>query len=123
MADVVAEPDDSGMARMPSDPEVLAKRKARLALANRTDAFAVFDEYAWDIIVKAHEEDMRCGGLERIFPGPNSAEYVPFLEEESYANLVLRKWHEAGGGDIFRLNESHSPLPPWVPRQVCFAST
>jgi tubulin polyglutamylase TTLL4 len=122
MSDILPEEDYSGMARMP-DPEVLAKRKARLTVANRTDALALFDEYAWDIIVKHHEEDMRCGGLERIFPSADSGQYVPYVAEETYANLVLRKWHEAGGGEIFRLNEPHSPLPPWVPRQVCFAST
>lgn len=122
MTDAVPEDDDSGMARMPT-PEVLAKRKARLTLANRADALALFDEYAWDIIVKHHEEEMRCGGLERIFPTADSDQYVAYLAEESYADLVLRKWHEAGGGEIFRLNEPHSPLPPWVPRQVCFAST
>lgn len=122
MTDVVPEDDHSGLSRMPSD-EVLAKRKARLMVADRTDALALFDEYAWDIIVKHHEEDMRCGGLERIFPTADSGQYVPYVAEESYANLVLRKWHEAGGGEIFRLNEPHSPLPPWVPRQVCFAST
>lgn len=123
MTDVAfIEDDESGLARMPV-PEVLAKRKARLALSNRTDALALFDEYAWDIIVKAHDEDMRSGGLERIFPSSECGQYVPYFAEESYANLVLRKWHEAGGGDLFRLNEPHSPLPPWVPRQVCFVST
>lgn len=116
------EGDESGLARMPP-PEVLAKRKARLALASRTDALALFDEYAWDIVIKSHDEDMRCGGLERIYPTAESAQYVPYFDEETYANLVLRKWHEAGGGEIFRLNAAHSPLPPWVPKQVCFAST
>jgi tubulin polyglutamylase TTLL4 len=122
MTDVVPEDDDSGLARMPA-ADVLAKRKARLAIANRTDALALFDEYAWDIIVKAHDEDMRCGGLKRIFPTPEASQYTSYFTEESYANLVLRKWHEAGGGELFRLNEPQSPIPPWVPRQVCFSST
>lgn len=122
MTDAVPDDDESGLTRMPT-PEVLAKRKARLAISTRTDALALFDEFAWDIIVKAHDEDMRSGGLERIYPCENAAEYVPYFTEESYSNLVLRKWHEAGGGDLFRLNETHSPLPPWVPRQVCFART
>lgn len=112
---------DSLYARMPA-PEVLAKRKARLALANRAeDALALFDEYAWDIIVKAHDEDMRSGGLQRIFPAADSAQYTAYFTEESYANLVLRKWYEAGGGDLFSRNAPHSPIPPWVPRQVSFS--
>jgi len=121
MADVLPEQDgDNVYARMPP-PEVLAKRKARLALANRAeDALALFDEYAWDIIVKAHDEDMRSGGLERIYPSSDGAQYTPYFTEESYANLVLRKFYEAGGGELFRMNEPHSLIPPWVPRQVCF---
>lgn len=122
MTGAISEDDDSNLGRMPS-AEVLAKRKAQLANAHRTDALALFDEFAWDIIVKAHEEDMRCGGLERIFPTAEAAQYTAYFTEESYANLVLRKWHEAGGGELFRLNESHSPIPPWVPRQICFTST
>merc|ERR1712072_1471840 len=73
MTDVVPEDDDSGMAHKPSE-ETLAKRKARLAIANRTDALALFDEYAWDIIVKSHDEDMRSGGLERIYPTAESSQ-------------------------------------------------
>ena len=68
------------------------------------------------------------------------ARYVHYWGEESYCNLILRKWQEAGGrslrffhggssegkqtllrppwphpgGAIFRSKK----LPPWVPRQV-----
>lgn len=122
MSGAVPEDDDSGLSLMPA-PEELEKRKARLAVANRTDALALFDEYAWDVVLKSHDEDMRSGGLERIFPSAEAAQYTPYLTEESYANLVLRKWHEAGGGDLFALTGSQSPLPPWVPRQVCFSHT
>jgi len=122
MTDAVQEEDDSNFARRPP-PERLACLKTRLLRANGTDALALFDEYAWDIIVKAQEEEMRSGGLEKIFPTAEAAQYTAFLTEESYANLVLRKWHEAGGAELFRLNEPHSPIPPWVPRQVCFTST
>jgi len=123
MTDVtLPEDDESTMCRMPA-PEVLAKRKARLAVSTRTDALAHFDEYAWDIVVKAHDEDMRSGGLERIFPTAESSQYTSYFTEESYQNLVLRKFYEAGGADLFRLNDPHSPIPPWVPRQTCFSST
>lgn len=122
MTDAGQEDDESNMGRMPT-PELLAKRKSRLALATRTDALALFDEYAWDIIVKAHDEEMRSGGLQRVFPCAEAAQYTAYFTEESYANLVLRKWHEAGGSELFRLNDPHSPIPPWVPRQTCFSST
>jgi tubulin polyglutamylase TTLL4 len=122
MSGAIPEEDDSALGRMPCLEE-LAKRKAMLAVASGTEAIALFDEFAWDIVLKSHDEDMRCGGLERIFPTAESAQYTAFFSDESYANLVLRKWHEAGGDMLFKLEGSHSPLPPWVPRKVCFSST
>jgi len=123
LQDVSAQEDESNMGRMPA-ADVLAQRKTRLAIANRRDALAIFDEYAWDIVLKAHEEDMRCGGLCRIFPREDSSQYTAYFTEESYANLVLRKFYEAGGGDIFGAVGDHNvPVPPWVPRRVSSATT
>jgi len=114
---------DSTIASMPSTEE-LRIRKIKLSTASAKDAVASFDEFAWDIVMKAHDEDMRSGGLERIFPNAASEQYAQYFQDgESYANLVLRKWHEAGGGNLFGLSDSHSPVPHWVPRQVCFSST
>jgi len=123
LQDVSAQDDESNMGRMPA-ADVLAQRKTRLAIANRRDALALFDEYAWDIVLKAHEEELRCGSLCRIFPAADSAQYTAYFTEESYANLVLRKFYEAGGGDIFgAIGDRNVPLPPWVPRRVSPAST
>jgi len=99
-------------------PEELARRVARLAQASSEDALAFFDEAAWELVLDSHEEDMRCGGLTRIYPTANSAQYTSYFTEESYANLVLRKWYEAGGGRLFQADGPHPPPPPWVPRQV-----
>merc|ERR1711865_799706 len=70
-------------------PERLACLKTRLLRANGTDALALFDEYAWDIIVKAQEEEMRSGGLEKIFPTAEAAQYTAFLTEESHALVPI----------------------------------
>jgi len=121
-------------------PSELAARHARLSAAEGLDAVALFDEAAWEIALTSYEEDMRSGGLERIFPCADGSKYVPFFEEsllhtgggdpilvkETYANLVLRKWHEAGGGSLFTPAQEggrHPVLPPWVPRQVAFTHT
>jgi len=95
------------------------------ACENPLDAVALFDEVAWEVVLEAHDQDMRIGGLERIFPTGNSNRYTQYLQEESYFNVVLRRWYEAGGGDAFFGPEATSAqtLPPWVPRQCCFAST
>merc|ERR1719253_2078570 len=107
---------------MPSAAD-LAKRAARLAACSPSDAVALFDELAWETVLTSHDEDMRSGGLQRIFPTPSSSRYTAFLGEESYQNLVLRRWHEAGGGDIFKRRGLYPPPPPWVPRQISFSKT
>lgn len=113
--------DDAGT---PLSADELAKRAAKLAdCDNPLDAIGLFDELAWEIVLEAHDQDMRSGGLERIFPTAQASRYVPYFEEESYCNLVLRKWYEAGGGEAVFSPDSKVPLPPWVPRQVCFEST
>lgn len=102
---------------------VLAARAAKIARASEpVEALRHFDELAWELVQEAQDEDMRCGGLERIYPTATCAEYVQFMGEESYANIVLRKWHEAGGGELFRPSNRHL-LPPWVPRQICWSRT
>jgi len=93
-----------------------------LECGSARDALAQFDEAEWEMAVDAHDEDMRSGGLERIYPTANSHRYVQYMGEESYCNVVLRKWQEAGGGKLFSPS-SASRLPPFVPRQVCFSRT
>eukprot|EP00927_Polykrikos_kofoidii_P082161 TRINITY_DN8097_c0_g1_i1.p1 TRINITY_DN8097_c0_g1~~TRINITY_DN8097_c0_g1_i1.p1 ORF type:complete len:694 (+),score=85.37 TRINITY_DN8097_c0_g1_i1:162-2243(+) len=108
--------------------EELASRAATIAACESPmDALAHFDELAWETVIEAHDADMRCGGLQRIYPTAESFQYVRFMEEESFFNLVLRKWYEAGGGKIFgsgcHKTRAAPVVPSWVPRKVCFQQT
>merc|ERR1712232_558931 len=38
------------------------------ACPNAKDAVKLFDRAAWDLVLEAHDQDMRCGGLMRIYP-------------------------------------------------------
>jgi hypothetical protein len=101
----------------------LAKKAAHLANCKTPlDAVNSFDEMAWDLVLEAHDEDMRSGGLERIYPTSESAKYVPFMAEEAYSNVVLRKFYEAGGADQFWGSKATSSqsLPVYVPQKTCF---
>lgn len=102
----------------------LRERAVRL-LACKTpqEAVAAFDEADWDLVMDCHDEDYRSGGLQRIYPTPNSRDYLPFLEQESYCDVVLRLWQEAGGGSLFTKSDNDKLLPSWVPRQVCLSRT
>lgn len=102
--------------------EMEKKANKLAACSSSVEAVAAFDETAWQLIIDSHEEDMRCGGLERIFPSPHSGRYSNYFVKESYCNMVLRRWHEAGGGDLFR-GSAQKLLPHWVPRQICFSKT
>lgn len=104
--------------------ETLEKRAARfLACETPLEAVALFEQPEWELVLDSHDEDMRCGGLERIYPTQDSVQYVSYLDEESYCNVVLRMWQEAGGGELFAQSEGSKVLPPWVPSQVCFTRT
>lgn len=102
--------------------EESCQRAEKLAACKTpAEALGSFDELAWGIILDCHDEDMRSGGLEMIHPTPKGSTYAPFFAKESYHNLVLRKWQEAGGGELFTNKSKLSRLlPSWVPRQVCF---
>jgi len=103
--------------------EEMAQRAKKLASCESPiESLAQLDEAAWEMVIESHEEDMRSGGFERCFPCPNASEYVHYWPEESYCNMVLRRWHEAGGGEIFQ-SDIQKLLPPWVPRQVSFVKT
>jgi len=121
MADV--EPEEfeevSDRVRSPAECGAMA---AKLSSCSAQEALAMFDESAWNIILDSHDEEMRSGSLRRVFPSDEPNRYLPFFSEESFANVVLRKWHEAGGAEAFRHTGAHS-LPPWVPRPVRFSRT
>jgi len=121
MADVEPDAAEESDDRIRS-PEDHAATAARLAASSPQEALAMFDESAWNIVLDAYDEEMRSGGLRRIFPSNDPNLYLPYCPEETYANVVLRKWHEAGGADAFRQSRAHS-LPPWVPRPVRVSRT
>eukprot|EP00929_Paragymnodinium_shiwhaense_P096941 TRINITY_DN5869_c0_g1_i2.p1 TRINITY_DN5869_c0_g1~~TRINITY_DN5869_c0_g1_i2.p1 ORF type:complete len:695 (-),score=158.93 TRINITY_DN5869_c0_g1_i2:161-2245(-) len=108
----------------------LVKRAAKLAACSAEDAIALFDEVAWELVMESHDQEMRRGGLERIFPTAQSSKFSAYFEQESYFNLVLRRFYEAGGGALFGMPSASLPnataaptIPPWVPRQVEFRPT
>jgi len=104
-------------------PSELAKKAACLAKCKTPlDAVKLFDETAWDLVMEAHDQDMRCGGLERIYPTSQSSKYVEFMGEESYSNVVLRRFYEAGGADKFWGSEARfaNSLPAYVPQKISF---
>jgi len=107
-----------------ADAETLARRAEKLAACeNPLDAVALFDEEAWHMVLDAYDEEMRSGGLERIFPTAESARYLPFASEESYYNVVLRRWYEAGGGELLQRQGGDKVAPDWLPRLVSFSRT
>jgi len=116
--------DGCSAGSIPSTSE-MAKRAAKLvACENPVDALAFFDEFAWELVLEAHDQDMRRGGLERIYPTAETSRYVQYLTNESYCNLVLRKWYEAGGPALFEPGASmQQTMPPWVPHICCHSST
>jgi hypothetical protein len=94
-----------------------------LTNAEGIEALNCFSQAEWQLIMDAHDEDMRSGALERIFPlKENAAYFSTFLPTLRHSNLVLQKWLEAGGPDIFRLDFQHL-LPDFLPKQVCFSRT
>lgn len=77
-------------------------------------------EAEWRLILETHDEYMRRGHLERIYPATETvATYLPFFTTQRYSNMVLAKWLELGGARCF-LPQNRSELPPWVPRQTRF---
>eukprot|EP00747_Dinoflagellata_sp_TGD_P120920 gnl/TRDRNA2_/TRDRNA2_173350_c1_seq1.p1 gnl/TRDRNA2_/TRDRNA2_173350_c1~~gnl/TRDRNA2_/TRDRNA2_173350_c1_seq1.p1 ORF type:complete len:728 (+),score=98.84 gnl/TRDRNA2_/TRDRNA2_173350_c1_seq1:263-2185(+) len=109
--------------REPLSDEELEKRTKRLSKCNPAEAIALFDDRAWDAVLNFHDENMRCGDLECIFPLADSGQYSTFFAEETYGNVILQKWQEAGGGDMFRRDWAGPSPPAWVPRQICFQRT
>lgn len=79
-------------------------------------------EAEWRLILEAHDEYMRRGGLERIFPTTETAGSLGALfASQRYSNLVLARWLQLGGEQLF-LPERWRDLPAWLPRQLCFDS-
>lgn len=92
------------------DVEVLRACSPREALSR-------FDEHAWDIVMTAFDEDMRSGGLERIFPREDTDKFLEYFDQVSYDDIVLQRWLQAGAAAAFE------SAPSWLPKQVCFERT
>jgi len=105
--------------------EALQHRAVQLrAYHDPLDAIAKFDELAWEIVLEAVEEDHRSGGFTRIYPCEQASAYAQFFDtEESYANVVLRRWYEAGGAAILQSPRTRRLVPAWVPAQVSASRT
>jgi len=72
----------------------------------------------WTTIMEAHDEFMRRGSMDRVFPTKDTEDrYTGLFLSARYANLVLAKWLQEGGEDCFHPDMVHL-LPPWVPRVV-----
>jgi tubulin polyglutamylase TTLL4 len=79
-------------------------------------------EAEWQMILDVHDEYMRRGKLERIYPTEKAlGEYTNFFETPRYANLVLDCWLKLGGEKCF-VPDTQTQLPIWLPKQVCFES-
>jgi len=72
----------------------------------------------WATIAEAHDEFMRRGSLQRIFPTDDGMDrYADLFECPRYANLVLAKWLHEGGEACFRPEAAHL-LPACAPRPI-----
>jgi len=105
--------------------EALQHRAVQLrAYHDPLDAIAKFDELAWEMVLEAVEEDHRSGGFSRIYPCEQASAYAQFFDtEESYANVVLRRWYEAGGTAVLHSPRTRRLVPAWVPEQVSRSRT
>lgn len=87
-----------------------------------TAALKDLGESEWRLILDTHDEYLRRGFLERIYPRQDTlGQYDRFFSAVRYSNLVLARWLEAGGEKCF-LPESKEKLPPHLPQQVHFHS-
>lgn len=76
-------------------------------------------EAEWQLILDTHDEFMRRGQLERIYPTREAVDrYAPYFVTPRYSNLVLARWLQEGGERCFT-PEGRGEIPPWVPSLNC----
>lgn len=82
-----------------------------------------FGEMEWQLILDTHDEHMRRGTLERIYPTRTSLDaYADYFQTQRYSNVVLSNWLKVGGESCFSANARKSGgIPDWVPKQNCFS--
>lgn len=72
----------------------------------------------WATIAEAHDEFMRRGSLQRVFPTEDGMDrYADLFACPRYANLVLAKWLREGGEACFRPEVAHL-LPACAPQPI-----
>jgi len=75
-------------------------------------------EAEWQLILDTHDEFMRRGQLERIYPTREAVERcAQFFPTPRYSNLVIARWLQEGGERCFT-PEGRGEIPPWVPRMI-----
>mmetsp|Transcript_39441 Transcript_39441/g.110778 ORF Transcript_39441/g.110778 Transcript_39441/m.110778 type:complete len:209 (-) Transcript_39441:92-718(-) len=95
-------------------PRHAAVTTTRDAQSIQAAALRDLGEAEWRLILDAHDEAARSGGLERIYPTVDTRErYAQYFSSPRYSNHVLARWLEAGGERLFATG-SPSELPDWV---------
>jgi len=110
--------DDRGCQKLTAKHQSSAK--SHTVRSVMTSPLSELGEAEWGQILDAHDENMRCGGFERIFPTKETADrYGHMFQVPRYSNLILARWLKEGGADCFRPEARHL-LPSFVPKQVSF---
>jgi len=71
-------------------------------------------EAEWATILDAHDEYMRRGSFERIYPDADRLELEELFPTARYANSILSKWLREGGEKCFQAGNQHM-RPKWLP--------
>eukprot|EP00928_Gymnodinium_smaydae_P024493 TRINITY_DN19803_c0_g1_i1.p1 TRINITY_DN19803_c0_g1~~TRINITY_DN19803_c0_g1_i1.p1 ORF type:complete len:906 (+),score=183.03 TRINITY_DN19803_c0_g1_i1:180-2897(+) len=97
-----------------------ASRSHTIATISSAASLLDLGEAEWKLILDTHDEYMRRGSLERLFPTEETvSRFAPFFSAPRYSNMVLARWLEGGGARCF-LPEARGDVPPWLPRQIYF---
>lgn len=81
-----------------------------------TATLKTLGEPEWQLILDTHDEFMRRGQLERIYPTREAVDrYANLFMTQRYSNMVLARWLQEGGESCFT-PEGRGGIPPWLPR-------
>jgi len=73
-------------------------------------------EAEWQLILDTHDEFMRRGEFERIYPTREAVDrYASFFTAPRYSNAVLARWLQEGGERCFT-PDGRADIPSWIPR-------
>jgi len=81
-------------------PSVIKSRNAHVLQAAKS--CAEFSEADWELIMDTHDEYMRRGCLERVYPRLDMVDRCSeFFFSQRYSNVLLAKWLSFGGPKLF----------------------